>query len=92
MDALKDLESRIATDPEFRRQWVEDSADRDILFAIAELRCGQGLSQKELAERTGIRQGDISKIESGKGNPTLATLNKIAIGLGMRLEIKFVQY
>jgi transcriptional regulator with XRE-family HTH domain len=33
-----------------------------------------GLSQRELAERSGVRQADISRIERGAGNPTESTL------------------
>ena len=47
------------------------------------------MTQKELAERTGIYQADISKIERGIGNPSLSTLQRIADGLGMKLEIQF---
>src|SRR5207244_12503973 len=36
-----------------------------------------GLTQQELAQRAGIRQETLSRIESGKHTPTLKTLNKI---------------
>ena len=48
-----------------------------------------GLTQKELAERTGLQQSNISRIENGNGNPSLETLNKIAQGLGKKLVISF---
>ena len=41
-----------------------------------------GLTQQELARRAGIRQETLSRIESGKHTPTLATLKKIERGLG----------
>ena len=47
------------------------------------------ITQKELAERTGIYQADISKIERGLGNPSLSTLSRLAEGLGMELRIDF---
>lgn len=77
-------------DPEFKRQWEEDEPEREILYAIAELRGRRRLTQTELAELTGIKQSEISKLENGKANPTLETLQKIAKGLGMRLELKFI--
>ena len=49
--------------------------------AISEARAGKGLSQRELSKQTGIIQADISKIEQGKGNPTLLTLQKISKSL-----------
>ena len=49
-----------------------------------------GMTQKELAEKTGIRQSNISRIESGSSSPTIETLSRIASGLGKRLKIDFV--
>ena len=45
--------------------------------------------EKELAERTGIAQGDISKLENGSANPSLRTLQRLAAGMGMKVEIAF---
>ncbi len=57
--------------------------------AITRLRESKGLTQTQLSKITGIDQGDISKIEWGKGNPTIKKLEKIANGLGVKLEILF---
>ena len=46
-----------------------------------------GLSQRELSDRTGINQRDISHIEQGKANPTLTTQVKLLAALGLKLEI-----
>ncbi len=56
--------------------------------AVAEARAKYGMSQKELAEATGIDQGDISRIERGLSNPSVATLERIAKAFGKELEIK----
>ena len=44
-------------------------------------------TQKELAEITKIHQAEISKIERGIGNPSIKTLERIAKGLGLNLEL-----
>jgi len=44
-----------------------------------------GLTQKELSKRTGIAQGDISKLEKGNANPSIRTLQRLAAGMGKRL-------
>lgn len=49
---------------------------------ISEIRNEKGISQRELSKKTGIMQAEICKIEQGKGNPTLTTLEKIAKCLG----------
>jgi DNA-binding XRE family transcriptional regulator len=40
------------------------------------------LTQAKLAERTGVGQAEISRIEGGRANPTVATLAALARGLG----------
>jgi DNA-binding XRE family transcriptional regulator len=50
-------------------------------------RVDRGLTQIELSEVTGISQADISRIERGAGNPTEATLQRLATALERRLEL-----
>ena len=57
---------------------------------IAEKRKKKGLTQKELAERTGINQADISKLENGTRNPSINLLKRLAEGMDMVLKIEFV--
>jgi antitoxin HicB len=47
------------------------------------------LTQGELAKRAGVSQQQIAKLEDPDGNPTVATLEKIATALGLRLEVSF---
>ena len=55
--------------------------------AVASARAAKGISQKRLSELSGIDQSDISKIERGVANPSIATLNRIAQALGGRLSV-----
>ena len=48
-----------------------------------------GITQKQLAEKTGIYQADISRIERGLATPSLSTLKRIADGMGIKLKIEF---
>ena len=48
------------------------------------------MTQKELSKITGIYQSDISKIERGIANPSVATLKRIADGMNMELKIEFI--
>ena len=72
---------------------IEDTIDYDIYSQIAELiastRTELGLTQGELARLTGVSQANISKFENGNSRPNIATLKKIADGLGKRLVISF---
>ena len=55
--------------------------------AVAAARASAGISQKQLAELSGIDQSDISKIERGVANPSVATLDRIAKALGGQLVV-----
>lgn len=88
-DFRKHLE-RSLQDEEFAQEWEEQSAERAVMRQIVEARIGQGLSQQELAERCGMKASNLCRLENGNGNPSIATLEKIAHGLGRRLEISFV--
>ena len=67
----------------------EMQPEQAIIQAIIEARQQSGLTQKELSERTGIAQGDISKLERGNANPSLRTLQRLAIGMGMVIRLEF---
>ena len=62
-----------------------DRVRADIKLSFAEAltyaRECEGISQRELSRRSKIIQSDISKMEQGKGNPTLSTLDKLAKAL-----------
>lgn len=53
------------------------------------MRYEYNLTQKYLAEHTGIGQADINRIEHGNANPSLNTLYRLAKGLGIKLKVSF---
>ena len=76
-------------DPEVKREYDALEPEFQLVREMIRARREAGLTQKELAERTGIQQSNISRIENGNGNPSLSTLNKLAQGLGKKLVISF---
>ena len=77
-------------DEEFRKEYENFQPEFDIIRALVDARTSQNLTQKELAEKTGINQADISKIENGTRNPSLSMLKRMADGMGMYLKLDFV--
>lgn len=77
-------------DPEFRAEWEALQPQKAIIQAMIDARKQSGITQKQLAERTGIAQGDISKLENGSANPSIKTLQRLADGMGMKLKVEFV--
>jgi transcriptional regulator with XRE-family HTH domain len=53
--------------------------------AIKQWRKVRGLSQRGLAERTGLHYVHIGRLERGEGNPTVSTLETLAKVLGKRV-------
>jgi DNA-binding XRE family transcriptional regulator len=76
-------------DPEFASEWERQRTEREYIKAIISVRTELNLTQKELAQKTGIRQSNISRIENGNCSPTIATLQQLADGVGKKLHIEF---
>ena len=76
--------------PSFKAEWDALQPELTIAQAMIDARKESGLTQKQLSERTGIAQADISKLERGNANPSLRTLQRIAAGMGMNVRIEFV--
>ena len=62
----------------------------EVGFNLTKARDSIGITQKELADKVKIYQGDISKIERGQANPSIKTLQRLAEGMGMRVKVEFV--
>lgn len=68
-----------------RRQLRQFEQAATLAVQVMELRAKSGLTQEELADRSGVTQADISRIERGSANPTEKTLCKIADALNADL-------
>lgn len=90
MRTFDDMLKKQLQNDEFRKEYEAIQPEMDVIRAIVDARVSQNLTQKELAERTGINQADISKIENGTRNPSLNMLKRIAEGMGMTLKLEFI--
>jgi len=79
-------------DPEFAKLYKSMEPDYEIIGQLFDARREQRLTQKDLAERTGIPQAHISRLENGNYNPSLAFLKRVAAGLSMEIHIEFRPY
>ena len=91
MRRFEDYLNEKLKDPEFKKEYDALEPEFAIIQAMIDARKESGLTQKELSERTGIAQSDISKLERGNANPSLRTLQRLAEGMGMKLKIEFVR-
>ena len=76
-------------DQEVRAEYDALEPEFAIIQAMIDARKSRGMTQKQLADATGINQADISKLERGNANPSLHTLQRLATGMGMRLKLEF---
>ena len=78
-------------DPEFRHAYEEESAKKELWLQLVEARQEAGLTQVELAERLGVSQAQVARIEKrGYDAYTLTTLRRYveALGQGFSLEVR----
>ncbi len=78
---LKEFIAEQQKDPEFARAWAEGEGAYQAQRALIRARIDAGMSQRELSQATGV------PIETGDTNPTVRTLNKLAMGMGKVLKI-----
>lgn len=90
MKTLNGMLENQMQDEKFRKEYEEMQPEFDVIRAIVDARTSQNLTQKELSERTGINQADISKLENGTRNPSVSLLKRLAEGMGMVLKIEFI--
>ena len=82
-------EKAFKENPELYEEYKELEPEYELIKQVIKIRKDQELTQQELAERTGTKQSNISRLEKGEYNPRLKFLKKLAQGLGKELHIEF---
>jgi len=92
---MRTLESALAEkmkNPEFKTEYDALEPEFAVVQALINARLNSGITQKQLSEKTGIAQADISKLENGNANPSLKTLQRLAYGMDMKLKVEFLPF
>ena len=76
MKTFDEMLAKQMKDEEFKKEYEAIQPEMDVIRAIVDARTSQNLTQKELSERTGINQADISKLENGTKNPSINLLKR----------------
>lgn len=87
---FKEFLKKELEDKEFKSEYEALSSEYEIIKAIINARKILNITQKELSERSGVAQSDISKLENGNSNPTIKMLDRIAKSMDMHLKVEFV--
>lgn len=77
-------------DPEFRAYWERTALARAVALRLVRYRSEHGLTQRQLAQRLGMKQPAIARLELGEMTPKLETLIRIAdlLGVEFLLDIR----
>lgn len=86
-DVESHFEDLYERDEEFRQEWEARRLTRELGETLLQRRIELGYSQRELAEKISTSQNRIYLIENGEANPTLDTLERLAVVLGVRLTV-----
>ena len=86
---LKEYKAKKMLDSSFAQAYDEIQPEMNVIRAMIDARTSQNMTQKELSERTGIAQTEISKLENGTRNPSIKLLQRLADGMGMVLNVSF---
>lgn len=90
MKTLNDLKKELMKDKDFKAEYEAIQPEMDVIRALIDARIARNLTQKQLAELSGVNQSDISKIENGTRNPSIRLLQKLAAGMNMSLKLQFI--
>ncbi len=86
---LKEYKEKRIKYPNFAKSYEEIQPELNVIRALIDARISKNMTQKELAEKTGIAQTEISKLENGTRNPSIKLLQRLADGMGMVLNVTF---
>ena len=91
--SLKSFKTRALARPDVREAYNALAEEFSFLNEVLKARAEAGLTQAEVAARTGTTQSAIARLESGtaRHSPSIATLQRYAGALGYRVEVRFVK-
>jgi DNA-binding XRE family transcriptional regulator len=81
------LAAHLDADPEYRRKWECSALARAVAVKVIAHRAEHSLSQTALADRLGMSQPAVARLERGEHNPTFPTLLHISDALGIEFAI-----
>jgi DNA-binding XRE family transcriptional regulator len=87
-DDLDQLKQELLEDPETRAAYAALEDEFNLISLLIDARLEKHLTQAQLADKLGMKQSAIARLESGQSNPRYKTLARVAKALDK--EIRFV--
>lgn len=82
-----EFKNKLMEEPAFKQAYDDLEPEYQLVRAIIEQRKLKGMSQAELARKSGTRQSAIARLESGTYNPSLRFLKKVARALDKKVKV-----
>ena len=87
--AYLDWRDELRADPEYQKVYEEEAAKSELWLQLVEARLAAGLTQKQVAERLGVSQAQVARIEKEDYDAyTLTTLRRYVAALGEEFELE----
>ncbi len=87
MKKWNDLKKELLQDSAVSSEYAKLEPEYKLAQELLKARLSRNLTQAELAHKVGVKQEYIARLESGRGNPTFSSINKIAGALGKKLKL-----
>lgn len=87
--SLSALKQKAFKNPEVKAVYDELGEEFELISTLITMREKSGLTQDEVAKKMGTRAPNISRLESGRANPSLKTLVSYAHACGFKLDLGF---
>ena len=87
MKDWKKLEQELLKNSAIKAEVERLEPEYELARQIIKFRLAKKLTQSELAEKAGVKQAYIARLESGTANPTVESLSKVADALDKRLKL-----
>ena len=83
------LKKELLNDPEIKAEYDRLTLEEQIRDAVIKFRKENSMTQTRLAKELGVSQAEVSKIEGGTANSTIATITRLAAAMNSNVTIEF---
>ncbi len=87
MRKWEELREELLQDPNVKAEFDRLEPEYQMARQLIKARLAKNLTQAELADKIGVKQAYIARLESGTANPTVESLAKVASALDKRLKL-----
>jgi DNA-binding XRE family transcriptional regulator len=88
INVAEEIEKRVNENEEFKNSYIESQLELELIKQIIHFRNQMGISQKAIAEKSGLTQQMVSRIETAGHSPNLRNFLKYIDSLGLEIKIE----